>query len=745
MFLRLTMIILLFLLTIQNCLADNDDVYQDMSLEELFDVEIIVSASKRPEDLFEAPLSVTIIKQEQILQSGATSIPEALRLAPGLLVREQTPGNFDVHIRGFDDATTSFMLPLPTNSIMLVMIDNRVVYDYFAGGTFWETLPISINDIERIEIIRGPASALFGPNAAAGVINMITTHACQPGWNVYANTAFGNANTKNTNGSIGYNWNDRAALSITGNYAIRNRFDELYFTWKDQKYVSPDKLTSLMYLGKNEETGEQIQLYESLSAPRYNTKQALDKFGLNLFFSYHFTPTRTIETSLGRQNSTSQKSYYNNFSTPLSEYTSKSGYFDFKTKIDQFYGQFSLNLGRHGNNYFWNQYKYRTVDAILEYDFRIKNFILRPGISLRKAKYSSPLLVDEQNIEQPQNIPDEQKIITTKAFSLLFDYCFGTQFRFISGFRIDDYQMNDDLSLTYEIGLTYRLNKTNLFRSVYSKANRAPFMLDSYIGNHVTVPVWHDILEGVALTRFQANPDIDYLTNHTIEFGWRKKIGSSFKLDLEIFRASLNDLVQLEPTGFEVDTVSWPEPVFVQYLEYQNIEYYVPSQIGIALCIDWQVCKNLSLSAYGTYQKTRGKYDTKIMRALFSDIYQQAGLPFTEDDIDKMVQKQLKIKNESTPGFWGGFGLDYSPASKIKMNMNLYFTDKQTFSGLGIHEIYKYPLNSSLVLNLKMSWRILPELSFFLSARNLLGKHREYAFTDNLDTCYLIGLQLDNR
>jgi len=55
------------------------------------------------------------------------------------------------------------------------MIDNRIVYSYFTGGTFWETLPVDIVDIERIEIVRGPASALYGPNAVAGVIHIITT------------------------------------------------------------------------------------------------------------------------------------------------------------------------------------------------------------------------------------------------------------------------------------------------------------------------------------------------------------------------------------------------------------------------------------------------------------------------------------------------------------------------------------------------------------------------------------------
>ena len=153
--------------------SQDDDVYKDMSLDELLNIDVVVTASKKPEDLFEAPLSVTIIKKDQILKAGCRSIVEALRLSPGMIVRETTPGNFDVQIRGFDDVTKNLYIPLPLNTNILVMIDNRIVYSYYSGGTMWETLPIDISDVERIEIVRGPASALYGPNAVNGVINII--------------------------------------------------------------------------------------------------------------------------------------------------------------------------------------------------------------------------------------------------------------------------------------------------------------------------------------------------------------------------------------------------------------------------------------------------------------------------------------------------------------------------------------------------------------------------------------------
>ena len=90
-----------------------------------------------------------------------------------MIVREQSNGNYDIYLRGMDNVPPN--APFEGNSTTtLVMIDNRPIYSYLKGGTFWETFPVDINDVEKIEVIRGPAAALYGPNAVNGVINIIT-------------------------------------------------------------------------------------------------------------------------------------------------------------------------------------------------------------------------------------------------------------------------------------------------------------------------------------------------------------------------------------------------------------------------------------------------------------------------------------------------------------------------------------------------------------------------------------------
>src|SRR6187549_864011 len=152
--------------------AEDVDLYT-LSLEELMNVPI-VSASKKSETLFDAPLSSYTITRADIDKAGSTSVMEALRLAPGVIVREQTNGVYDIHIRGLDNILRYSEDFTKSNLSTLVMIDNRPVFNHNLGGTFWEALPVDLNDVERIEIVRGPSAPLFGPNAVTGVINIIT-------------------------------------------------------------------------------------------------------------------------------------------------------------------------------------------------------------------------------------------------------------------------------------------------------------------------------------------------------------------------------------------------------------------------------------------------------------------------------------------------------------------------------------------------------------------------------------------
>src|SRR5688572_15258115 len=139
----------------------------DMDLESLMKIEV-TSVSKRPEKLSDAAAAIYVISNEEIRRSGVTSIPEALRLAPGLEVARQDSHTWAISSRGFNDEFANQLL---------VLIDGRSVYTPLFAGVYWDVQDLPLEDINRIEVIRGPGASLWGANAVNGVINITTRRA----------------------------------------------------------------------------------------------------------------------------------------------------------------------------------------------------------------------------------------------------------------------------------------------------------------------------------------------------------------------------------------------------------------------------------------------------------------------------------------------------------------------------------------------------------------------------------------
>ncbi|MGA3190709.1 MAG: TonB-dependent receptor [Bryobacteraceae bacterium] len=139
----------------------------DASLEDLMNVEV-TSASKKVQRLGSTAASVYVISAEDIRRSGISILPELLRLAPGVQVSRLSSGSWAISIRGFNDEYSNKLL---------VLVDGRSVYNEFYACVFWDTLNLVVEDIERIEVIRGPGAAMWGTNAVNGVINIITKSA----------------------------------------------------------------------------------------------------------------------------------------------------------------------------------------------------------------------------------------------------------------------------------------------------------------------------------------------------------------------------------------------------------------------------------------------------------------------------------------------------------------------------------------------------------------------------------------
>lgn len=165
----LVLILLLVFAFNERLFAEQQDANEpkdffEMSLEELMEVEII-SASRQPRKLSELSVPVSVITAEDIHYSGLTSIPEILQFAPGVDVRRFDRSRYGVGVRG---------LLSRISDRTLVLINGRFANDPFFGAPDWFSFPVLMEDIERIEVVRGPVGAAWGANAATGVINIIT-------------------------------------------------------------------------------------------------------------------------------------------------------------------------------------------------------------------------------------------------------------------------------------------------------------------------------------------------------------------------------------------------------------------------------------------------------------------------------------------------------------------------------------------------------------------------------------------
>jgi iron complex outermembrane receptor protein len=143
------------------------DHLADLTLEQLADVEV-TSVTGRPERANDAAASIYVITGEDIRRSAATSLPEALRLAPNLQVARLNAGQYAITARGFNNAI---------GNKLLVLVDGRTVYSPLFSGVFWDAVDVRLQDIERIEVISGAGGTLWGANAVNGVINVITSAA----------------------------------------------------------------------------------------------------------------------------------------------------------------------------------------------------------------------------------------------------------------------------------------------------------------------------------------------------------------------------------------------------------------------------------------------------------------------------------------------------------------------------------------------------------------------------------------
>lgn len=211
--LLIPLMVLILLMNTSSSVAGIQKDFTNLSIEELMNIEI-TSVSKKPERLGDASAAIFVITQEDIRRSGVTSIPEALRMVPGIHVGRIDTGTWAITSRGFNGRFANKLL---------VLIDGRSVYTPTHSGVYWELQDTLLEDVDRIEVIRGPGASLWGANAVNGIINVITYNAADTQGGLA--TAGGGTEEKGF-GSLRYGGtiSDKAFYRIYAKYSDRDGF-----------------------------------------------------------------------------------------------------------------------------------------------------------------------------------------------------------------------------------------------------------------------------------------------------------------------------------------------------------------------------------------------------------------------------------------------------------------------------------------------------------------------------------------
>jgi iron complex outermembrane recepter protein len=741
-------------------LADKVGLSADELLEKILNKEV-TSASKRAEKSLNSPLSITVISKDELENSGVTSIPEALRLVPGMIVREKTNGNYDVHIRGNDNIPAKNMPVYSEDAMTLVMIDGRPVYNYAFGGTFWETLPIEISDIDRIEVIRGPASALYGPNAVSGAINIVTKQVEENKLHVNGQIQQGTSTSTLANlavsGGLG-----KFKYRVSGNYSRLGRFeDDLYVFTKNKRY-NPAECDTMkdaygMFLFRDTSLSSNFKKYYT------DPDIATEKYGANVYFFYNQSKNVSASLSMGAQESDVITTPLGQFDVALDGRYSKSGYVNLGA---QFYG-FTLQANHNVSNAIiqrgsigW-KVDSKASTGSLEYEHKFGSLVLRPGIGFQQASYDDKKYINESIKEGFLN--GEKKITAFSGF-LRADYRAFDKLRLIAALRGEKYNYPDKTYFTYQFISSYDINERNVVRVVYSRANRGPFVVDTQADYQWIQTPENNYGVPSSTIYWIGNKNLKLPVMDMFEIGYRCRPFKNVMIDLEAFYTQTKDFSYFIPDTMTIaySLLTAQMTSIKTHIQYYNFDMKT-EQKGITANVSIAVTPSLTFKVFGTLQETKVK-----------DFYNKTITNITNDDMPSNIISQTfttseviytatnpslvngKINpdsltdtyNKSTPTFYGGGSIEYKPFDKLTINSTCYYFSKNKLINSVVDVVKNdpssYSVDAKFILSLKVSYKIWKDNAIFVNARNALNNQsREFAFVDKVKGLYLVGLNFN--
>lgn len=765
------------------------DVMGVSNMDELYNLIMnkgVKSASKKVENAFDAPVSSSVLTREEIKSYGATTFEEALRLIPGVIVREKTNGYYDVHLRGLDNIPPKHMLIFSQNKNTLLMIDGRPVFNYVHGGTLWETLPIGFEDLDRIEVVRGPASALYGPNAVNGVINLITKNISAKTGNVSGSAKAGTLNTYIGEIAATKTWDNGFSAGITSNFERRDRETEKIYFFPNNNpdmekiILNDDESTTNIDKGGYftlEDYDRMQNVYQGDTLPVLEARRNVyDKFedpqkgkermGVNLYLQYDPKSDFSLKLSSGFQSSYLNGSALGDSPTSYWGRESESAYANLTGQIENLHfqtnymaGTRDFQLGASGFRLDIGQF-----NASVEYDLQLKSLNLRPGISYQSVQYDDMPYLDSNSTSS--GYLNGQKKLNTTSVSLRADYMIFGKLRLIAALRAEKYTDPDPVYPSWQFATTYPVSQNSILRAVYSRANNSSLLLNTHSDY-----TWDRGELGIPPTtlHFKGTPDIDLMTTDMIEIGFRSRLFGSLLVDAEIFGAKSRDFISLDANYSWLDVLNPQSETYGQ--SYTQIAFrdtpLEATQVGASINIDWIISEKLIFRGHGNLQQTMldnylpySKLEgIQIQLAALGEKAYALGAAQSQEERTEILQNMDPIiinedgrletslspdglkddfEHEATPNFWGMAGLVYRPADKWEFSGNGYYTGEQTF----INQNTTMEIDSKFIVSSKASFKPVKNIEVFVHGHNLFNNtSTEFAFMDPVGALYLGGLK----
>jgi iron complex outermembrane receptor protein len=515
-----------------------------VNLEDLMNIEV-TSVAKKEQKLSRTASAVFVIGQDDIRRSGATNIPDLLRMVPGVDVAQINANKWAISVRGFNGQYSNKLL---------VMIDGRTVYSPMFSGVFWDAQDVPLDSIDRIEVIRGPGASVWGANAVNGVINIITKKASDTQGGLL--TAGGGTHdlgigTARYGGKLG----NSASYRVSADGFARNHFPDMaspdgHDAWKlvhggfrvDANASAKDSIT-LEGDAESGNAGEIPTNPVSNSSP-VNAGPLTDRFsGWNLL------------------------SRWNHVASPHSE-TSLQVYFDRSTRGDGTYGlglnTFDLDFQHHVG---WGE----RQDFVWGLGYRVSSddTLATQRISFNPAERTTQLF--------SSFIQDEITILPDRVYLSL-------------GIKLEhnDYT---GLGLGPSARISWTASNRNMFWTAVSQAERTPARSDT------DVRVNSSLLPGPnglpLLISIFGNPKSRNEVLRALEAGYRTQLTARVSLSGTVFLDDYDDLVSLEPGTPYLE--SDPSPLHLVIPNtFANLEH--GETHGLELFANWKVSNRWSLS-----------------------------------------------------------------------------------------------------------------------------------------------------